>query len=177
MLSHHVITIILVIGSYYTNLTRVGCLIMVLMDWCDIWLPFAKMLRYISLPTLCDASFVVFLVSWLVSRQILFLLVIYSVYEDGPKFTRLEWAPEKGRYFSHDAWFWYITLLVALQIILCIWFVQICRVAYKVVSGQGAEDVRSDEEGESPSENGDVSDEDSTPKPTSARDTMKRKAR
>jgi len=38
MMSHHVITISLVTASYYYNFTRVGVLIMVLMDWCDIFL-------------------------------------------------------------------------------------------------------------------------------------------
>lgn len=116
MLSHHVITIALLIASYYTNFTRVGCLIMVLMDWCDIWLPFAKMLRYLSLPTLCDISFVVFLVSWLVTRQILFLLVIYSTYKDAPKYITLVWAPEENRYFSQNAYYWFTALLTALQV-------------------------------------------------------------
>lgn len=39
MITHHVITIFLMATSYFSNFTRVGCLIMVLMDWCDIFLP------------------------------------------------------------------------------------------------------------------------------------------
>ena len=39
MFGHHVVTVVLVIGSYFYNYTRVGCLIMFLMDWADIWLP------------------------------------------------------------------------------------------------------------------------------------------
>jgi hypothetical protein len=38
MMSHHIITISLVTASYWYNFTRVGVLIMVLMDWCDIFL-------------------------------------------------------------------------------------------------------------------------------------------
>lgn len=38
MLTHHIITIILMVASYFTNFTRVGCVIMVLMDWCDVLL-------------------------------------------------------------------------------------------------------------------------------------------
>ena len=38
MMTHHVITIALVIISYSYNFTRVGCLIMVITDWCDITL-------------------------------------------------------------------------------------------------------------------------------------------
>jgi very-long-chain ceramide synthase len=116
MLSHHIITIALLLTSYYTNFTRVGCLIMVLMDWCDAWFALAKMMRYLSLPTLCDVCFVVFLVSWIVTRQILFLLIIYSAYEDAPKFIKFEWAPERGHYLTRNAHFWFIALLVALQV-------------------------------------------------------------
>ena len=39
MMAHHVITVALMVGSYFYNYTRVGCLIMVLMDLCDIFLP------------------------------------------------------------------------------------------------------------------------------------------
>ena len=39
MMTHHVITIALIGASYYTNFIRVGCLTLVLMDWCDILLP------------------------------------------------------------------------------------------------------------------------------------------
>ncbi len=44
MMTHHVITVFLMGASYYYNLTRIGCLIMVLMDFCDIILP----VRHIS---------------------------------------------------------------------------------------------------------------------------------
>ena len=39
MMTHHIITVALMVASYFYNFTRVGCLIMVLMDCCDIWLP------------------------------------------------------------------------------------------------------------------------------------------
>lgn len=39
MMTHHIITIILMAASYAYNFTRIGCLIMVLMDCCDIFLP------------------------------------------------------------------------------------------------------------------------------------------
>lgn len=39
MMAHHVITIVLMVTSYAYNFTRIGCVIMVLMDCCDIFLP------------------------------------------------------------------------------------------------------------------------------------------
>lgn len=38
MLSHHIITILLVSGSYYANLTRVGNAVLCCMDLCDVFL-------------------------------------------------------------------------------------------------------------------------------------------
>lgn len=43
MMTHHVITIALVGASYYANFTRVGCMLLALMDWCDIWLPVSSL--------------------------------------------------------------------------------------------------------------------------------------
>lgn len=39
MMTHHFITVALVTFSYMYHFTRVGCLVMFLMDWCDIILP------------------------------------------------------------------------------------------------------------------------------------------
>jgi acyl-CoA-dependent ceramide synthase len=39
MMAHHVVTITLIVASYAYNFTRAGCLIMVLMDWCDVFFP------------------------------------------------------------------------------------------------------------------------------------------
>jgi acyl-CoA-dependent ceramide synthase len=42
----------------------------------------------------------------------------------------------------------FMWMLAALQVVLLVWFIMIVRVAYKVVTGKGAEDVRSDDEDE-----------------------------
>ena len=39
MLGHHFITVPLMVGSYFYNYTRVGCLVLVLMDLCDALSP------------------------------------------------------------------------------------------------------------------------------------------
>ncbi|KAH9071606.1 longevity assurance proteins LAG1/LAC1 [Lactarius deliciosus] len=119
MMAHHVVTISLIVGSYYYGFTRVGCLIMVLMDWCDIFFPVAKMLRYLSYQIACDVTFVWWMLSWFVTRHVLFCKVIASAY----------WG-------------------FILEIIQSIWSYLIFGVAYRVLKGEGAEDSRSDDEGE-----------------------------
>lgn len=134
MMAHHIITVFLMVASYYGNLTRVGCLIMVLMDCCDIWLPvsafsllshsgnlnylqLAKMLRYIAFSQLVtDITFGIFLVSWFISRHALFMCAIISQVRDSPKYIKFSWNPEEGHYYSEGAYRVYCSLLIALQV-------------------------------------------------------------
>lgn len=46
MMAHHIITSTLLVLSYHYNFTRIGCLILVLMDWCDIWFSVSKRIGY-----------------------------------------------------------------------------------------------------------------------------------
>ncbi|KAI0774093.1 longevity assurance proteins LAG1/LAC1 [Fomes fomentarius] len=147
MMAHHVITIALMVGSYFYNYTRVGCLIMVLMDWCDLFLPLAKMFRYLGMSTACDATFVVFLLVWLVTRHFLFMLVIKATWDAFYIIPRV-WDTSVGHFMTKEVYIGFFTMLVFLQILQLVWFGMICRVAYKVVTGQGAEDTRSDDEGD-----------------------------
>ena len=39
MFSHHILSIFLITGSYYGNFTRIGTVVHVFMDFCDILLP------------------------------------------------------------------------------------------------------------------------------------------
>ncbi|TRM68056.1 TLC domain-containing protein [Schizophyllum amplum] len=148
MFTHHIITIFLMMASYYTNFTRVGCIIMVLMDWCDIWLPAAKMGRYLDIPhQIYDYTFAFFLVSWFVTRHVLFVCVLWSTWTGLPANINFEWTPEKGHYITHTFWLVFVSSLAALQVLQCMWFFIAMRVAYRVVfQGDAASDDRSDEE-------------------------------
>jgi len=148
MMTHHVVSIFLMGGSYCYNLTRVGCLIMILMDWCDIFLPIAKMMRYLEVrQILCDAMFGWFLVSWLVTRHILFLLVIVSAIFYVPRVLPFVWDPAIGSYLSPVSFGVFCFCLVVLQVLQLLWFATICRVAWRVLTtNQGASDDRSDDD-------------------------------
>ncbi|KAL1681586.1 TLC domain-containing protein [Schizophyllum commune] len=147
MFTHHVITIFLMLSSYYTNFTRIGCLIMVLMDWCDIWLPLAKMGRYLDIPhQIYDYAFAIFLVSWFITRHVLFLMVMWSTWSID-KIIELKWAPEEGHFLTMNFYWAFNGALAALQVLQCIWFYIVMRIAFRVVfHGETASDDRSDEE-------------------------------
>ena len=76
----------------------------------------AKMLRYLSMSMLCDCAFVLFMISWLVSRHILFIWVIYSVYSESYKLTPFNWDPAREYYFTREVYMGFIAMLVALQV-------------------------------------------------------------
>lgn len=132
------------------------------------------MLKYLKFSLACDIAFGVFLITWFVTRHVLYLIVCRSIVVD------LWGGVEPGCYWGSNAnlqgpvetpkGFSYLTvpfrdpqglvchtkttigaflgLLVFLQIILLIWFVMIVRIAWKVVTGKNAEDTRSDDEEE-----------------------------
>ncbi|KDQ21622.1 hypothetical protein BOTBODRAFT_98865 [Botryobasidium botryosum FD-172 SS1] len=147
MLTHHIITLALVAASYISGFTRAGCLVLVLLDLCDILLSLAKMLKYLEYAVLPDVIFVAFLVTWLVTRQVLYFKVAYSTTFDARKVTTFEWDPSNGK-FESGIQYGCSAALWVLGVLLCIWFGMICRVAYRVITGKGAEDTRSDDEDE-----------------------------
>ncbi|KAN0126571.1 longevity assurance proteins LAG1/LAC1 [Russula decolorans] len=147
MMTHHVVTIVLIVASYAYNFTRVGCLIMVLMDWCDIFFPLVKMLRYLQSQPACDIVFVWWMLSWFVTRHVLFCKVIASAYWDAPNQIEFGWWPERGHWLTREVHKVFVSLLVILEIIQTVWSYLICCVAYRVIKGEGADDSRSDDEG------------------------------
>lgn len=180
MFSHHIITILLLVGSYRSHFTRVGNAILCLMDPSDILLSLAKCLRYMGMQTLCDVAFGVFMLSWIVTRHVLYCVLLWSSVKtiprslfdqarsmplDGqvPQAVSVDWSPGltgviKQFYDEYQpAPTALVALLVALQFILLLWFAMIVRVAYKVVTGSGASDTRSSGEELSDEEEREVS--------------------
>lgn len=130
---------------------------------------------------MCDVFFGLFVVTWLITRQVLFPIVCWPIYKHAPadilagcyfpdgrvvpsnETTEYEslggnlvWANLVKAYKDHEGpvcWnptirYSFLTLLIALQVLILLWFVMIVKVVYKVLSGKGADDVRSDDEGE-----------------------------
>lgn len=107
------------------------------------------MFRYLSLSTLCDLTFVVFLISWFITRQVGLFLVIRTSYLDAPRFIPFEWAPKQGLFLTYRVYIGFVAMLSILWILATAWFYMACNVAIRVVRGMGAEDSRSDDEDES----------------------------
>lgn len=148
MFSHHIITSILCICSYGYYFSRVGHVILIIMDSGDIFLSGAKMLKYCGFENLCDIAFVLFVINWIILRHGCYNLVFYHAVTKAMKIMDSNCIdhPENEICYTDSAMNFFFTLLGGLQIITIVWLFMILRVAWKVISGKNAEDVRSDDD-------------------------------
>ena len=112
--------------------------------------------------------------SWVGARHVAYLMICYSVWSDIP--ATINYGCYKGKKgsiigpfappdrfghlfqpfrdpegivcFNHEIKWGFLSALLFLQCITVMWFAMICKVAYKVVQGGQADDVRSDDEEE-----------------------------
>ncbi|ODV59908.1 LAG1-domain-containing protein [Ascoidea rubescens DSM 1968] len=159
MFSHHIITVLLIIGSYYYYFMEIGNVILVLMDIVDVILSLAKMQKYCGFNKICDVTFIIFLISWIILRHGFYNVLTYHIFHNYHRLMKdTECTFDSDNNSTNDVDLprcWtdnivrsFVALLVGLQILTCIWMYFILRVAYKVIKGKGAEDVRSDTETE-----------------------------
>ncbi|CAG8454464.1 6363_t:CDS:2 [Scutellospora calospora] len=149
LIAHHIITILLIGGSYLSNFTRTGNAVFITMDFSDIWLGLSKCMKYLNLPGfVTNISFINFMIIWVYARHYLYGIVAYSLWADSclPENNECIWDPLNGYWLTW--WSKYIILfgMLLLQILMIYWFILILRIAWKVANGQTAEDSRSDSE-------------------------------
>ncbi|KAI8068472.1 TLC domain-containing protein [Gongronella butleri] len=148
MVTHHFITIALLVSSYVANFTRIGNAVLCCMDLADVLLALAKILKYVGFTTLCDYAFAMFAIAWPVTRHGFFSVIVYATITEPSKYLDMLWEPEKGKYFTPFTQKLYIFLFLSLNFIMVYWFAMILRVIINVVRGNNAEDTRSDDEDE-----------------------------
>jgi ceramide synthetase len=76
MLTHHIVTVGLVLGSRATGYLPIGMIILLCHDVSDIFLDFAKCFHYFKMEILSTVTFVVLLVSWVKFRLYLYPFVV-----------------------------------------------------------------------------------------------------
>ncbi|XP_045169986.2 ceramide synthase 2-like isoform X2 [Mercenaria mercenaria] len=72
MFVHHVATIVLMNFSWMVNFVRIGTLVLIVHDVADPLLELTKMVNYLKWKRSTDCIFVVFVISWITSRHIVF---------------------------------------------------------------------------------------------------------
>ena len=141
---HHFATIGVIWVSYIVGWTRVGAVIMLVLDPADVPLHAAKCAKYVGdargdkkYQLAADVLFGIFLVIFFVMRLVMYPYVVYSVHF------------EARRYFSPSIPYWVcVALLYVILGLQVYWFKLIVNVEHKVLATGNAEDVRSDDEDE-----------------------------
>ncbi|CAL1160106.1 unnamed protein product [Cladocopium goreaui] len=146
MMVHHIVTIGVVYVSYFCGWNRVGVVVMVLLDPADVPLHLAKLCKYTSEALemniwqfFADRLFEFFAVLFFVTRLVMFGYVCWSAHIESEQYFHLDYAAKLC-----------VLLLYLLMVLQLYWFGLILKVAMKLLRGQGAEDIRSDDEDEDP---------------------------
>lgn len=172
MFLHHIVTTSLIFSSYCYNQTKVANLILCTMDIVDIILPFAKCLKYLGFTTICDYLFGLFMVTWFFTRHVYYPFICWSLYFHTPTVMNLGcyrgghgqiegpfpppdkyWHLLEPFYDQTGVVCWdlninnlFLGALLFLQGIALLWFYMVIKVALKVLKGNTADDLRSDDE-------------------------------
>ena len=81
MLLHHVTTLGLILFSWFVNFTRFGVLVMVLHDVSDVFLEVGKICIYMGMDTAKDIIFVVFALTFFVTRLVMYVYIHLYYYK------------------------------------------------------------------------------------------------
>lgn len=148
---HHVVTLLLIWSSYVFHFHKMGLAVYITMDVSDFFLALSKTLNYIDSP-LTEVVFGMFVLVWIYLRHVINGKILWSVLTEfrteGPYI--LNFATQQYKcWISLPIVF---VLIFALQVLNIYWLFLIFKVLYKIVWQGITEDVRSDEETDSGSD-------------------------
>jgi len=136
MFVHHNTTIALLMFSWTTHSHRIGTLVLIVHDCADHLLELAKMFRYTRYQKTCDAVFVLFAITWVVTRCGVYpTWILYSTLIDAENFVKM-----------FPAYYIFNGLLGTLQLLHILWTYFLFKAIHKALSKGGVDDKRSDSE-------------------------------
>lgn len=142
-MGHHVATVILIVMSYICRFVRVGSIVLAIHDVSDVFLEVGKMSKYSGAEGLAGISFVLFMLSWLILRLIIYpFWILWSTsYELVPSLNN-----EKYKTLGPIYYYTFNTLLFSLLVLHIYWWVLIFRMFVGQLQAKGklSDDVRSD---------------------------------
>lgn len=136
MFVHHNTTIALMMFSWTAHFTRIGTLVLIVHDCADHLLELAKLCKYIKYKRACDVVFVIFSVTWIVTRCGIYpSWILYSTLHDAAGFIQM-----------FPAYYIFNGLLGTLQILHLVWTYFLIKAIHKALTKGGLDDERSDSE-------------------------------
>lgn len=143
MMSHHVITVMLIGYSYITGFFRIGSIILALHDASDVFMEAAKVFKYSDKELGASVCFGLFALSWLILRLIFFpFWVISATSYDLCDYLKLSEPYPTSMYYVFN------TMLLMLLVFHVYWWILICSMIMRQLKNKGkvGEDIRSDSE-------------------------------
>ncbi|XP_021732782.1 LAG1 longevity assurance homolog 2-like [Chenopodium quinoa] len=143
MMSHHIITVLLISCSYMTSFFRIGSIVLALHDASDVFMEAAKISKYSDKELAASVFFGLFALSWLMLRLIFFpFWAIRATSIDLCTVLNLSDPYDKVRYYGYN------TMLIMLLIFHVYWWILICSMIMRQLKNKGkvGEDIRSDSE-------------------------------
>ncbi|KAK9767476.1 Sphingosine N-acyltransferase lag1 [Basidiobolus ranarum] len=147
MVTHHVVTSMMLLVSYYTHFTSIGIMVLCMMDSADCVLSLGKCLRYIRYQKACDTVFGLFAITWGYTRHVLYFQFMWSIWHEADQYLSVDCRPLEGKFLCREIQYAFLLAFALLQILMMYWFSHILRIIYLVLRGTGAADTRSDSEG------------------------------
>ena len=138
---HHGVTLALLALSYHVNVTRIGCMIILLHDVNDIFLELAKMCKYVDKDTkLGNVFFGLFFLSWVVTRVIIFPLhVIRSTLTESLFYAEIHNVNVEPTYTIFNS------LLLVLLVLHVYWTWLILKILIKAFTEGETKDIREED--------------------------------
>ncbi|OIT04710.1 PREDICTED: LAG1 longevity assurance homolog 2-like [Nicotiana attenuata] len=143
MMSHHIVTVILISYSYISSFFRIGIVILALHDGSDVFLEAAKVFKYSEKELGASLFFGLFAISWFVLRLVFFpFWVIQSSSYYLCEVLRLSEVYDTMVYYVFN------TMLLTLLVFHLYWWILICSMIMRQLKNRGTvgEDIRSDSE-------------------------------
>ncbi|XP_057965189.1 ceramide synthase LOH2 isoform X2 [Malania oleifera] len=143
MMSHHIVTVILIGQSYITSFFRIGSIVLALHDASDVFMEAAKICKYSRKELGASVFFGSFAASWLILRLIFFpFWVIRSSSSDVCQCLNLSESYPTFLYYVFN------TMLLTLLVFHMYWWLLIYAMIIKQLKNWGkvGEDIRSDSE-------------------------------
>jgi len=135
---HHAVTIGLIWFSLVVGFWKIGTLILVVHDVCDVPLEAAKAARSLEMKNTATAGFVVLIILWICTRMSVYpYKLIYSTYAE----THMEIPPDVMPFH-----FGFNAALMSLQVMHIYWFFLIIRAAIRTLTKGHVDDVREKDE-------------------------------
>ncbi|XP_010461810.1 PREDICTED: LAG1 longevity assurance homolog 2-like [Camelina sativa] len=143
MMSHHIITIILIGSSYVVGFFRIGSIILAIHDASDVFMESAKIFKYSGKELGASVCFGFFAISWFLLRLVYFPFWIIRA-TSWELLGYLDMTSGKGKvmYYAFN------TMLLMLLVFHIYWWYLICAMIIRQLQNRGkvGEDIRSDSE-------------------------------